>query len=864
MRLVLIAFVAGSWWLQQQGALPGRAAGWALAAAGLLAALLAVLLRARHPARARAALCAFSALAGFGWSAWRADARLGERLASALEGIDLVVSGVVAGLPAPAARGQRFEFAPDAVPGISPDTVSYLASDTAPDAAPDAPAGGGRSAPRLPPRVVLGWEDAPDGLLPGQRRVFALRLTRPHGLANPHGFDYEFWLLAAGLGATGYVRAERAPPREAVGERLEWRIARWRARVRDHVLASLPAGARFGPVLAALVVGDQRGIQPRDWTLFTRTGIGHLISISGLHITMISGLCGALVHWLWRHSLGLGHWLRRPLPLWWPARRAALVAAVLAAFAYGLLAGMQVPAQRTVSMLAVAALALWSGRAPPASLVLAWAAFAAVALDPWAVLAPGFWLSFGAVGVIFLAAARPARGPGAARGPRLRHALAQAARTQWVVTIGLVPLTLLLFGQVSVISPLANAVAIPLVSLVVTPLALLAAAMPAPLAGWLLAPAHLLLAWLAAALEALAAPPWAVWQAARAGPLAGALATFGALLLLAPLRCGLRARLHGVALLLPMVVAGRQPVAHGEFRATALDIGQGTAVLVETRSRVLLYDAGPAYGWGAGAAQPGNSAGARVIVPYLRGAGVRALDRLVISHEDADHAGGARDVMAALPVRDLLTAAPAGHPLLAPPDGVAPPPARPCAAGQRWQWDGVAFSMLHPLPAAAGNAALDSNARSCVLKVAGSARSLLLTGDIGRRDEAALLARLPAQDLRADFLQAPHHGSGTSSGASFLAVVSPELALFQLGYRNRYRHPRADVWARYASRGIARYRSDETGAVQLTTRGAAYVLRAYRQHERRYWRAAPAAPDPGDPAPEPPPGGRPEPRPEPP
>lgn len=568
----------------------------------------------------------------------------------------------------------------------------------------------------------------------------------------------------------------------------------------------------------------------------------HNISISGLHITMISGLCSTLAAWLWRHSFGLGRWLRRPLPLWWPARRAALVVAVLAAFAYSLLAGMQVPAQRTVSMLAVAALALWSGRAPPASLVLAWAAFVAVALDPWAVLSPGFWLSFGAVGVIFLCATAPARGPGASRWQRARHALAQAARTQWVVTIGLVPLTLLLFQQVSVISPLANAVAIPLISLLVTPLALLAAALPAPAAGWLLAPAHLLLDWLMVALEAMAAPPWAVWQAARAGPLAVALALAGALVLLAPMRCGLRARLHGAMLLLPMVLAGRQPVAHGEFRATALDIGQGTAVLVETRSHVLLYDAGPAYGWGADAAQPGNSAGARVIVPYLRGAGVRALDRLVISHEDADHAGGARDVMAALPVQAVLTAAPAAHPLLVLPPGMALPAVGPCAAGQAWEWDGVRFSMLHPLPQAAGNAAFDSNARSCVLKVAGSGRSLLLTGDIGRRDEAALLARLPGQDLRADFLQVPHHGSGTSSSASFLAVVAPELALFQLGHGNRYRHPRADVWERYASREIARYRSDETGAVQITTRGGAYALQAYRQHERRYWRAAPPAP----------------------
>lgn len=383
MRLILLAFVAGCWWLQQQGSLPRGGVAWGLAAAGLAAAVLALRWRTRHRRWARAALLALSVLAGFGWSAWRAELWLGESLAPEREGVDLVLSGVVAGLPAQAGRGQRFAFALDDA-ALQPDPDPGLVRG-------------------IPSRILLGWDDAPAGLRPGERHIFSLRLRRPHGLANPHGFDYEYWLMAAGLGATGHVRDVRGEPQEAVGERMAWRIARWRAQVRDHILGSLPMDARFAPVLAALVVGDQRGIQGRDWILFTRTGIGHLISISGLHITMISGLFSSLAFWLWRHSFGLGRWLRRPLPLWWPARRAALVAAVLAGLAYGLLAGMQVPALRTVSMLAVAALALWGGRTPPASLVLAWAAFVAIGLDPWAVLSPGFWLSFGAVGVIFLA-----------------------------------------------------------------------------------------------------------------------------------------------------------------------------------------------------------------------------------------------------------------------------------------------------------------------------------------------------------------------------------------------------------------------------------------------------------------------------
>lgn len=804
MRWFVVAFVAGCWTLQQQSTLPPPGGlRLALAALALLAVAMAVRGRRLHAALQGVALAAVAFGAAFCWAGWRAELRLRDWLPAALEARDLDVRGVVSGLPSEAAAGTRFAF-----------TVEHAVEPGL----------------QLPHRLSLNWRGAPPDLRPGQRFTLTVRLRRPRGLANPSGFDYAYWLLAQGYGATGYVRRAQGPPQDAASERLAWRIEAWRAAVRDHLRAALPPEARFGAVLVALVIGDQRGIEAQDWQLFRRTGVSHLVAISGLHITMVAGMTASLAGLLWRHSLGLGRWLRRPLPLWLPARQAALAVAVATGLGYGMLAGMQVPALRTVAMLCVAAAAVWGARAPPASVVLAWAALVALLLDPWAAMLPGFWLSFGAVAVIFFAA-RPGRDAAiAGRWQRLRAALAAGARTQWAVTIGLVPLTLLLFGQVSVVSPLANAVAIPVVSLLVTPLALLGAALPLLLAAPVIAAAHFAMARLAAVLEWFSTLPWAMWEAASAGPVALLLAALGVALLVAPVASA-RLRRHGGLLMLPMLMARGPPVAHGQFRAVMFDVGQGTAVLVRTRSHALLYDTGPGY-------VSGSSAGAQVVVPVLRAEGVARLDHLMVSHEDIDHAGGVADIAAAVAVAARSTGAPAGHALL----GSQPDQWPPCLAGQQWQWDGVRFSVLHPPAEQSQQAAVASNARSCVLRVETAVHSLLLTGDVGVAQERALIDRQPAQALRADVLVVAHHGSGTSSGADWIEAVAPAAAVFQLGYANRYRHPNADVWERFGRAGILRYRTDETGAVTMDTARAGYELSLFRQAEPRYWRDRPPAP----------------------
>jgi competence protein ComEC len=480
-----------------------------------------------------------------------------------------------------------------------------------------------------------------------------------------------------------------------------------------------------------------------------------------------------------------------------------------------LCAWLLVPAQRTFVMLAVVALALWTARLASVSHVLCAALLAVLLLDPWAVLWPGFWLSFGAVAVILFAH----HGRVVQTAPGLRGALLSGGRTQWAVSVGLVPLTMLLFAQVSLVSPLANAVAIPLVSFVVTPLALAGSMLPEPLCGWLLLAAHGTVAGLAVLLRALSALPQAVWRAPQPAPWVFVLAMGGTLWLLMPR--GWPHRWTGAVAWLPLLARLPAHPVEGDFHVTAFDVGQGMALLVETAGHRLLYDAGPAYA-------PGADGGSRVILPYLNVRGIGRLDGMVISHGDADHTGGALAVLDGVPVGWVASSLGPHHAIvLAARRHVA------CADGQHWRWDGVDFEMLHPAPASYADHGLKANARSCVLRVSNGRTAMLLAGDIEAPQEARLLG-LGAARLGADVLLAPHHGSGTSSTAAFLGAVHPAVGVFQVGWRNRYHHPQAEVFARYGEMGIRRLRTDEEGAVSLAF-GTEVQATAWRAQHPRYW-----------------------------
>jgi competence protein ComEC len=781
-RLAALGFALGVWLLQQQSALPEARWLWLAALLAVPAALAGFSRRVAPAVAAGSVLIAFFAL-GFAWAATLAELRLSDRLDPKLEGRDVVVTGVVAGLPQEFERGARFDFDVE-----SPESG-------------------------VPRHIALSWyggnaaEDRQEvgPIRAGERWRFTVRLRRPHGSVNPHGFDYEAWLLERGLRATGYVRQKGEHERlaEMVPQPGYW-IERMREAARERFRTALPERPYAG-VLVALAIGDQRAIDAEEWQLFARTGVSHLMSISGLHVTMVAGLFALAVSWCWRRSARL--------VLLLPAQKAAAAAGFLAALAYCLISGFAVPAQRTLYMVGVVAAALWLGRTASASRVLAAALLLVLALDPWAVLSPGFWLSFAAVALIFYV--------GTGRTARARsfvpQSLAQWGRVQWAVTIGLAPLLLVLFRQVSLVSPIANAVAIPLVSFVITPLALAGAVLPF---DGLLELAHFLVEILMAMLEWLARLPSAVWHQHAPLPWTLPLALIGIAWLLLPR--GFPARWLGAVLALPLFAVVPAGPRSGDLWITVLDVGQGLSVLARTEKHALLYDAGPAFN---AFADSGN----RVILPYLRGEGINGLDALVISHDNNDHAGGAGSLLETIPVAMLWSSLSADHPLL----GVTPW-RTPCIAGRKWNWDGVAFEFLHPGSETPASSPVRANNQSCVLRIEASGGRVLLTGDIERDAERALLKRAPER-LRADALLVPHHGSATSSTPDFVKQVAPRYAVFTVGYRNRFGHPREDVMQRYREAGSELLRSDEAGAIQMRFEPGKLRVIRQRDQARRYW-----------------------------
>lgn len=782
MRGLILAFALGVCWLQTRPDLPD------LVWLGLLPPGLALL---AWPASGRGAglwkralLWLLILAAGFFYAAWRAERRLADVLPSVWEGREVVLLGRVVGLPERTPQGPRFMFRPERVE--TPGAV-------------------------VPSRLLLSGRQAAPSVPVEPRGGDCLRLTarlyRPHGAVNPHGFDYEAWLLQRGIRATGVSGGPSLATGECGIGVLAW-LDRAREHIRDRLHAAL-AGRPHAGIVVALAVGDQDAIAAGQWALFRDTGVTHLMSISGLHVTLLSGLIYAGMLWAWRRHPGLCLRL--------PARRAALAAGLVTAAGYVALAGFGLPALRTLFMLTGAAAALWGGWATSASRVLAAALGLTLLLDPWAVLAPGFWLSYGAVAALLLAASG-----------RLGRAAAWRGwlAAQWVVTLALTPVLLLLFHAVSLVSPLANALAIPLISLLAVPLTLAAVLLPMP---FLAEAAHAVVALVMAALGWLAAWPQPVWHGAAPGWAALLLAVLGAGMLLLPR--GLPGRGLGFLLFLPLFWPRLPVPAPGEFQLTVLDVGQGLAVLVRTAHHAWLYDSGPAY---AG----GGDAGERVVAPYLHAMGIHRLDALVVSHDDSDHAGGAASLRASHAPPWLLTSlaglptarlSPRGQALLRSPAGV-----EACVAGRAWSWDGVRFSVLHPPARQYAHPGFSDNDRSCVLRLEGAYGSALLPGDVERLGQLTLLAAPTA--LQADVLVLPHHGSAGSLTEGWVAATAPSLAPISVGRRNRFGHPAAATLWQYRRQGAVLPRTDQEGAIEVRLGADGLHWWGARQATPRYWR----------------------------
>ncbi len=881
--------VSGTALQLQQTELLGAGLAWAVLWVSVvtLAGVLAVGLLWRRSHGSPALLAAFCLvpLLAAGAASWaqtelRAHARHAE-LWDDRAAPDWWVKGVVDDLPQPLrgpGGGIRFVLKVErAWPlgagaqsnGVSPTndapTSSASASEAPVTGFPDATGPAHQPVPQpipgknWPSRIELGWwgssAPAPEAFSAGQRWRLPVRLRPPHGLSNPHGSDRALWLWERGIGATGSVRTTRAaalgaqPWQDSPGaqrrqdppgaQQLQAASGHWVARARqatrERLLQRVDDPALAG-VLAALVSGDQAAIGPEEWQVFRATGVAHLMSISGLHITLFAWAARAWVGWAWRRS--------QRLCLWVPAVQAGWCLGLALAIGYAVFAGWGLPAQRTVFMLVVVAWLQGTGRDWPAPAVWLLALAAVVLGDPWALLQPGFWLSFVAVGLLMAGGPSRAVGewsapPDFAAATRLNgdapDASARAStkrlvpaakgvaaglqrfgiahwREQWRMSLGLAPLVLLWFHQWSAVGLLANALAIPWVTWVVTPLALL---------GLALEPLWLLAAWALAGLMAVLKPmadwSWSLWSWPQPALGWAVMALLGALVL--ALRVPLAWRALGLGLMLPALLALPERPAQGAFWLTALDVGQGSAVLVQTQHHALLFDAGPRW-------TPSSDAGQRVLLPHLRAQGV-TLDTLVLSHPDQDHIGGAASVLAEQTPRQILGVL-GKHVLAADPRFVR---CQADSAQAHWVWDGVAFEVLHP-GAPAHTKDRPTNTDSCVLRVQAKGASALLTGDIDQSVEQALgsLGQLAPTTL----LVLPHHGSRSGSTEALLDATQPLWALVQAGFRNGYGHPHPEVLARLQQRNI-RWRNSATCGAARFNSAQPDQLHCHRAAARRYW-----------------------------
>ncbi len=756
---------------------------------------------------------------GFGWGVASGRYALDGWLPHELEGVDFWVYGIVDSLPRYSGRAQQFEFK------VTADCFELHPDDCV------------IKTRKLQLRRVLLNYYGDHQLAPGQQWRLRVRLNRPHGFANPGGFDYELMLLQKGINAKGYVRETEF--NVLLAEDV-FSYQKLRFQLRQRLLQATAELPHQG-ILLALVLGERDLIAPSSGQLFTRTGTNHLVVISGLHV----GFVAMFAYWL-------TNLIARFFPallLQLPAQKAGAVGAIAAALTYSLLAGFSMPTQRALIMVAVFMSGRLLARNFPASLGYCLAMMLVLILTPLSAMSAGFWLSFVAVGALLLAFSCWTN---AAEKPVVRrdnHALAKMAdfirpvlrwsawgRPQWVVFVGMsVPLAIWL-QQLSLLSPLANIFAIPLVSLLVVPLSLFgllglliyesAGMCLLVLADQLLSVLTLTMSWMAESFAWLR-----VWQFSGLTAWSYLFAGFGSVLWLLPR--GWPGRMLAPLLMLPLFMPGRQTIpADGEVWISVLDVGQGLAVVAQSATHTLLYDTGPRF-------SDNFDAGSGVVLPFLHNRGIRTLDRLMVSHGDNDHAGGLESLLLALEVKELSL----GTDMQTKGFGM---PASHCLRGQSWQWDGVNFEVLHP----DGGEYRSNNNNSCVLRISTAGTSVLLTGDVEAQAEANLLWFYGDQ-LRSDIVLAPHHGSTTSSTEAFVRAVNPRVVVYSSGYRNQFSHPAEVVQARYqtlnalalntADVGMIEFRTgaevsrlvDEAGTVSESFSVA--VPSTYRATRRRYW-----------------------------
>jgi competence protein ComEC len=702
-----------------------------------------------------------------GWSMAliRAEQRVHVFLPAELENISMTVTVTVVSLPQ-----------------LTPDSIRFLGLIREPK-----PSG-------LPELVSLSWYyPKQTKLAVGQTIQAVCRLKAPHGLVNPAGMNIETWLWSQGIRVTGTVKEVVKVNVSLPDLNGYWKsrvfIEQQRSQVRTLIYRILGQNP-FVPVIVALIVGDQSGISRSEWQLFWVTGVGHLMSISGLHITMMAGVAMFFARWLglslfWRGCIGLS-----------------------TALAYSVLAGFSTPTQRTFFMLGFALLARQMNHALSGLQILLLALSASLLLDPWAVLSVGFWLSYGAVAALVLSG-------------EYHYGVVAKWRShvhsQWVATVALFPLLVLLFGQVSLVAPLANMVAIPVVSLGVVPLAFLGL-IPGLSVGlkW----SVVVFGWVEHYLNRLSEISWANWLLPEPHWSQFLLGMMGLMALLCPR--GWPGRYWGLVALAGMINYTPPRPPFGAVWLTVLDVGQGLSVVIRTHNHQLVVDTGPSYGHG-------DDTATRVVLPYLHSLGIGRLDGIVLSHRDQDHSGGLDSLWHQTHPKWVLTSVDSQDKVVAFVSNRIQ-----CQAGQQWSWDGVWFQVLSPADGVSGFTGHTTNDRGCVVSILAAGHRLLMPADISEKTEHWLLDYQKKRVL-SDIVLAPHHGSLTASSEAFVKGVFPKAVIFSVGYLNRFKHPRLQVVERYQRIGAHIWRTDEEGAIEIKMQGDGLSVCSERNYFVRYW-----------------------------
>ncbi|WP_417222806.1 DNA internalization-related competence protein ComEC/Rec2 [Amphritea sp.] len=638
--------------------------------------------------------------------------------------------------------------------------------------------------------LLLSWYNPDQEIMPGQRWSLVVRLKPPRGLMNPGSSDYETRLFAEQVNARGYVK--RAQLLNSANETGQYPLEKWRYQFAQW-LTQLSLAAPTDATIRALVLGDKQGLQDEQWQMLRQTGTVHLVVISGLHIG-IACLLGYGLGWFLQLSLG------RLMPASTDIRAYRIIPALLLASGYALLAGFSIPTQRALIMsLAMLLPALFNRH------VGIWqryrlALVMVLLLQPLSFYQPGFWLSFAAVAALFLTVNQEGS----------RRPIATILATQWAVFLGLLPLLLLWLGQVALLAPLVNLLAIPLLTFVLLPgvmlgllLSLGDSSVGVVLLDGLINYFWQLLAFCSPAGGMLSGHP---------AMFAVMLGVMAAALLILPRWLGVRS--FGVFLLLGLIFPAKPSLRSGDFRATVVDVGQGLSVLIETETKTLVFDTGAAYN--------GRSIARFTLLPLLASRQIERIDRVVLSHKDNDHAGGYSALSESVAIGDIQTGSPKLLRRLS---------AQRCVSDDSWQWDGIRFRYIQP----ARLAVVNENNRSCVLLVESEHCSLVIPGDIESSIESQILSRYP--DLDANWLVAAHHGSRFSSSPEWLARLDPQQVLFSAGFDNPYGHPAEAVTQRLDDLQLPSLNTAEKGALILESNANGCLTHAYREQKKRYWTA---------------------------